>query len=351
MFIPGRLKIRNKMSDNIENLFWHSTRPFDLELLHGHRARWVAPTHRALKKIENKMKRNGIEIGTRRSGFIEWNYEAEVYALGKRLNEHFDDLTLRMALTDNSYVHQERQKQLAIGVEEPAISLSSNKKIAQTGLAIIKEYCPKYLRSALPLFPEEGIMALCDHLTSDIVLEQCGLGIGLKDLILCQEYPPSTETVSRAFQGVVAALNESSGQDRVFQFIQEFVIVNLVGKDFLDIWKVEDPQKELSELLVRSGCEPAEPRLIFESGKNTILAVYQVGMYSNKELIGIGYGETIDVAYSQATHDALRRVFQATANANPLPFSKKAEKIELKDSPNVSLSNLSISDVQNIITC
>lgn len=85
------------------------------------------------------------------------NYDAELYAFGMRLQEEFDDGLLRKALTDASYIKQEIQRQKELGVSSPALDMSSNEDLADAGAKIITDYSMKFLRAALPLFPEEGI--------------------------------------------------------------------------------------------------------------------------------------------------------------------------------------------------
>lgn len=53
----------------------------------------------------------------------------------------------------------------------------------------------------------------------------------------------------------------------------------------------------------------------------------------------------------EAAHDALRRFFQITDSASPLPFGKDADAIPLKTEANISLDDWSIDKAKNIITC
>nr|XP_027237860.1 39S ribosomal protein L44, mitochondrial-like [Penaeus vannamei] len=315
----------------------------------GIKSRWVAPYRKELLKRQKKMERMGITHQLKRSEYIEWNYDAEVYAFGKRLGEQFDNNILREALTDSSYISQERVRQQELGVPEPALTMTSNNELATAGSHIIADYSIKYLRSALPLFPEEGIRSLVDYLTSSEVMAEVGLGIGLKDLILCKEYPPTPETVGKCFQAVVGALNASTSLSQCQLFVRDFVVTQLVGKDLNEIWEIENPMEAMQDILGRSGRGEPEPRLIFESGKNTLEAVYHVGIYSDKEFIGSGYGETIGTAVDQAARDALRRFFQTTAASPPLPFGK--ENVKLKAEPNLSVEDWSLEKAKNIITC
>lgn len=60
------------------------------------------------------------------------------------------------------------------------------------------------------------------------------------------------------------------------------------GKDISDIWEPKDPYDYLTKLLSAKGIKNIEPRLCNESASNTILACFQVGIYTNKKLLGIG---------------------------------------------------------------
>ena len=82
--------------------------------------RWVAPTLREIRKRKSKM---GPEAITHRSSYTDWNYESELYAFGKRLNEDFNQTKLQQAFTDRSYIVQEEMKQKAVGIENPDIKL------------------------------------------------------------------------------------------------------------------------------------------------------------------------------------------------------------------------------------
>lgn len=60
------------------------------------------------------------------------------------------------------------------------------------------------------------------------------------------------------------------------------------GKEISDIWEPKDPYDYLMKLLKDNGIEDVEPRLCNESASNSILACFQVGIYSNKKLLGLG---------------------------------------------------------------
>lgn len=66
--------------------------------------RWVSPTLRVLKVRRDLI---GPEPEKPRSSYLEWNYDAEMYAFGKRLGEEFDKELLKQALIQREYVNMQ----------------------------------------------------------------------------------------------------------------------------------------------------------------------------------------------------------------------------------------------------
>ena len=92
-------------------------------------------------------------------------------------------------------------------------------------------------------------------------------------------------TLADSFKAVVAALESSVDEKRARTFIDDFLLVQLNGTDVYDLWKLEKPLDYLKSLMEDA---EIEPRLCNQSASNTILSNYQVGLYSNKKLLGIG---------------------------------------------------------------
>lgn len=66
--------------------------------------RWVSPT---LKELYRRREKIGPEPVKPRSTYLEWNYEAEIYAFGKRLGEEFDKKILKQALRQREYANMQ----------------------------------------------------------------------------------------------------------------------------------------------------------------------------------------------------------------------------------------------------
>lgn len=145
----------------------------------------MAPT---LKEL-NRRKRKAIEEGTfqkheKRSGFLEWNFSAEIYAYNARLNENFRLELLVQAFTQRSYIAQEELRQREVGIEEPVVNLKDNFELAKKGEEIVHKYVTAFVRSHLPLYPDAGVTAVKDYLCSREKLAFVSSQLGNKEIIL-----------------------------------------------------------------------------------------------------------------------------------------------------------------------
>lgn len=65
-----------------------------------HTSKWLKAVNERRKKYEEKYKDKLAHV-QRRSNFVDWNLNAEVYAFGKRLNEDF-----RIELLLQAFIHR-----------------------------------------------------------------------------------------------------------------------------------------------------------------------------------------------------------------------------------------------------
>lgn len=251
--------------------------------------RWVAPTLKVLRSRFEKMPdhlRPGLQ---KRSEFVEWNYRAELFAFGKRLNEPFSLSLLQTAFTQNSYVARERLKQEKLGIENAELEMNDNEELAKHGQHIANEYIIKFIEKSFPLLLTEGQVAIRNYLLSEETLAYVASNLGMLDLLLDVDYPPSTESFARSLLAVIGALEKSTGDlERTQCFIQDFICTQLNQKDIMEIWIIDDPETLLRNLCRERKIAEPEARLLGDCGRNTVLAAYYVGLYSNKKLIGKG---------------------------------------------------------------
>ncbi|KAG8035496.1 hypothetical protein G9C98_006942 [Cotesia typhae] len=229
--------------------------------------RWYAPF---LREITRRKAKQGPPKEQPRSGFLEWNFESEIYAFNQRLSEKFNLEYLSQAFTHNSYILQEEQKQREVGIDDPQLNLYDNRSFIQNGKALTEKTVEAYLGFAMPRTPAECI---------------------------------STNEIHTA------------------KFIRDFLITILAEKDLNEIFCPENPLEILNQILTNEGKEHVEPRLIAQSGVNTLVPVYRVGLYSNKQLISSGTESTIEDAIKVAALIALSKMFGFADSSYPMKFN------------------------------
>ncbi|XP_034112891.1 39S ribosomal protein L44, mitochondrial [Drosophila albomicans] len=287
-----------------------------------HIKRWVSPT---LRELAHRVQKQGPQKPEPRAGFIEWNYRSELFAFGKRLNEEFQLPLLQTAFTERTYAHQEQERQRKLGIAESDLHTADNVELAAKGAHIAKAYIEAYVQHSLPKVPAIGQKAITSYLLSTETLAHVSTHLGTKDLIFASEYPPSNETLANTLNAVIGALADSSGVERAFLFVRDFICTQLNQKDLLDIWTPEQPLQLLGEVCAQRKLGDPEPRLLGDCGKNTVLSAFHVGIYSNRQLLGKGFGEDVKTATETAAIDALQTLFDLHDNRRPFDFGIQLE--------------------------
>ncbi|XP_006609471.1 39S ribosomal protein L44, mitochondrial [Apis dorsata] len=284
-----------------------------------HIKRWVAPTQKEITRRKKKLP----QIESHRNSFIEWNRNAEIYAFNERLSEKFNTEKLNQAFIHKSYILEEIKKQKEMGIKEPLFDVQNNEEFIKKGKEITSAVIKKYLNQNLPSLPENGIIAFHDYLMSQELLATASLHIGTKDIILTGEYPVSQETLAQTFLALVGALAESVDVNHAGIFVRDFLIAGLASKDLTEIWCPTKPFETLTDMISMKRKVIIEARLIGQAGKNTILSVYHIGIYANKEYLGSGFGQTVAEAKDVAAINILSQMCGLLHSSQPLRFNEK----------------------------
>lgn len=91
------------------------------------------------------------------------------------------------------------------------------------------------------------------------------------------------------FYALISALNRSVDLEHTSIFVRDILIAKLGDKELAEVWCPENPVEILNDILARENREVAEPRIIAQTGINTLFPVYNIGLYSNKELLSTGW--------------------------------------------------------------
>ncbi|KAI0239478.1 39S ribosomal protein L44, mitochondrial [Lamellibrachia satsuma] len=310
--------------------------------------KWVQPVNRTLYK---RRMEQGPEPERHRSEWLNWNYSAEMFAFGHRLGESFSEDTLQKALTDISYVELENKKRKGLQTEEEGeelnLDIPDNEQLSRQGEKLCQDFVKGYLRHTYPNLPEDGVSAICEYLMGDEMLAYIGTNLGLNDIILTSEFPVSAATVSKTFSAVIGALHADQGAQRAQLFVHDFVLTQLTGKTLDSMWTISNPMGLLAAILAKQGMAEPEPRLLWETGSETVVAAYMVGIYSNKTLIGKAPGETVSIAERMAAQDALQRFFNFH-NDSVIHFDRHSLKVDTDHFNTSKYDYMSQYETQNL---
>lgn len=292
-------------------------------------ARWVAPSIKELN-IRKKRYANKLPQVHKRSGFIDWNFDAEIYSFGQRLHENFDLNLLARAFTQRSYVLQEELRLGQLDVDQSDLAIPDNRDLAEKGLEISIKYVTAFLRYHLPKYPEEGILAIRDYLLSKDKLAYVSTNLGTKEIILAAEYPPSDDSLATTILAVVGALeqSENGGLERVHIFIRDFICTQLNQVDVNEIWEIKEPFELVKIVCAERNIPNVVARIIGEVGKGDILHGCHIGIYDadSKKLLGTGFGDSYPNGVDTASIDALSKLF-GSYNLRPFDFTISSSKL------------------------
>lgn len=129
---------------------------------------------------------------------------------------------------------------------------------------------------------------------------------------------------------IVGALVESQTDgnlNRPYNFVRDFVCTQLNQVDINDVWAIEKPFELLKEICAKQNIKSLEPRIIGETGKNTILATCHIGIYDadTKKLLGTGFGENYPNGIDVASINALAKIC-GTHNLKPFNYHIEADE-------------------------
>lgn len=263
---------------------------------------------------------------TPRNQMIEWNYRSEIFAFSRRLNENLSEDTLRQVFAHQSYVQNLRQNQIKFNLPEQ--NIKSNAEMVHRGSKLLDKCLKPYLRYTFNKVPEDGIDHIARYLGSDEVLSDVAIWIGCKDIILSGEYPPGQTTMADTVRALLAGIESDLDINRVRRFVVDIIFSYLNDRDILDdVWVLPNPQETLNFILANSKLPAYEPRIMFQTGINTLEPCHIIGLYTNQKLLGSSAGETLKIAEHCAAIDSLQRLFDLKEDRAPYVYGEASEKI------------------------
>lgn len=114
----------------------------------------------------------------------------------------------------------------------------------------------------MPKAPEDLIEAVVNQITSETILSNIGMHLGmyttfvfiihfqgLESLVRTAEHPPSHQTISNSLLSLAAVMST----DHLYKFVMDFIIPQLIDVDFVEVFPLNDPLAVLCDILKKNG--------------------------------------------------------------------------------------------------
>ncbi|CAG8763575.1 14901_t:CDS:2, partial [Acaulospora morrowiae] len=124
-----------------------------------------------------------------------------------------------------------------------------------------------------------------------------------------------------------------NGPQHTKKFIHDHILSREV--DMQDIIQINDVKRELHALMRRKNQEPPIARLKGESGAHSGAPVFVVGVYSDVEKLGEGFGSSKAMAEFRAFKDALMKYYLTEVKDFTLPSTINTPEKQISYIPTI----------------
>ncbi|XP_075252951.1 large ribosomal subunit protein mL44-like [Convolutriloba macropyga] len=280
-----------------------------------------------LQRIEHEQFVEGPPPSWPRCFFPNWNHFSELRAFAFRINEPMNVGFLRNAFVDESF-HLIPPEELRIR-KLTSLPESDNNLLFLAGRDRVYEITKMFLLEFYPTLPQEAIKAVCENLASETNLSHVGRHLGIEDLIIGAGYPYTDTVIYRAVCALIETIAKQRSSKNAAQFIHDFICTQLITKDLFQIWRPLNPETILNEILKSNNAGPIECRLIYEASTQSVLPVFTVGVFSNKQILAAGSGNSIVEAQKDAYLNSIKFVLNLNWETYK-PVSFDLDRIEVE---------------------
>lgn len=287
------------------------------------------------------MKREAIEPKVfDKKEFFRQNFNRELFSFKNRLGLSFnDDNLLLTAFTHESY-HEDKisddNKDEDNSHDETSVGVSKhNARLSLLGLTASSLYIVDHLCTTYPSLPRLGVRCFHDFLLERSNIVKLAQQISLPDMIRLEhdlddlhkekhlDYRKEDVICDTLF-AVVGAIYIDQGSSEARRFVEDFLITQLQDQELHKILHFDHPEKVLQNIFAIQGKEKPEARVIQESGVNTLVPVYVVGVFSGDKMIA----EASSYNQIRAKNEALKAALMKHCQEGMLlPFPNERKQV------------------------
>lgn len=217
----------------------------------------------------------------------------------EKLGFEFEKIDLLItALTHRSYVNEHKKS-----VSE------HNERLEFLGDAVLELVVTDFLFSHYQQ-PEGILTSWRAALVRTESISDAGRKLGYEPLIRMSKGEKSgsdrarAQILANAFEAVIGAIYLEKGYEAAEVFIHTHITSKL--ETILDEGSWRDPKSHLQELVQRKDNVTPQYRVLSEEGPDHD-KLFQLGVFSGEEQIGIGTGPSKQIAQQEAARDALKK--------------------------------------------
>lgn len=217
----------------------------------------------------------------------------------EKLGFEFEKIDLLItALTHRSYVNEHKKS-----VSE------HNERLEFLGDAVLELVVTDFLFSHYQQ-PEGILTSWRAALVRTESISDAGRKLGYEPLIRMSKGEKSgsdrarAQILANAFEAVIGAIYLEKGYEAAEVFIHTHITSKL--ETILDEGSWRDPKSHLQELVQRKDNVTPQYRVLSEDGPDHD-KLFQLGVFSGEEQIGIGTGPSKQIAQQEAARDALKK--------------------------------------------
>lgn len=209
---------------------------------------------------------------------------APIHALGARLGlQSLDANVLKQALTHKS-------------VQDS----NNNASLEFIGKRVVGLFATEYVHCKYPSLHPGAFNTALRAFIGNKSFTKIATEVGLQHTVTWKA--PEDDSVKLGYSTVMAdcmnaligAIYQEQGQEAAKKFIHDFVLSR--DFDIKPIIKVQEPKRHLTALLKQLHKEPAQSRLISETGRASSAPVFVVGVFSGQNKLGEGFGSSLKMA-------------------------------------------------------
>ncbi|KAJ3054644.1 39S ribosomal protein L44, mitochondrial [Rhizophlyctis rosea] len=175
----------------------------------------------------------------------------------------------------------------------------------------------QYVYNTYRSAPADAAQGMIDSFSNKFYLGRVANALGVNTVVFFEaDHVPESLAAARSLLAVVGVLYQEKGPKAVQAFFEKYFVSHQT--DLERQFKLVHPKTLLASISSSKGLPRPVARVLKQPSKVALTPVYTVGLFSNDQLIGQGFGLTPELAESRAARSVIEKTFKAELAAMTL---------------------------------